>query len=288
MRFSFPNGAVGYSDCHPWPELGDPALSEQLAFLAQKKTSVLLKKSFYFAMLDADARLKQKNLFSGLKVPKSHFLLMEFSHEALESAMDEGFDYVKMKVGKNFARELSEIKCLLEGLKRHGGKARLDFNERLSQNEFIQYLDGLDLSGIDFCEDPFRFDALGWKEIQQKYSIALACDRDSEDAVKHPSSSPIVVFKPALQEEKAFQSLGKTQKLIVTTYLDHPLGQATAAYTAAITTKEVCGLASHRVYEKNAFSEQLAWGGPDFKAPAGTGFGFDSLLEELSWKKLVS
>ena len=46
----------------------------------------------------------------------------------------------------------------------------------------------------------------------------------------------------------------------------------------------VCGLLSHTAYETNAFSERFQNNGPNFVVPKGSkGFGFDDLLQGLTW-----
>ena len=92
----------------------------------------------------------------------------------------------------------------------------------------------------------------------------------------------MIVIKPAVQEIPNTHA-----EIIVTSYMDHPLGQLCAAYAAAaahITT--TCGLVTHVLYESDPFIERMYLDGARLVAPQGTGFGFDDLLEGLPWRRL--
>ena len=76
--------------------------------------------------------------------------------------------------------------------------------------------------------------------------------------------------------------------------MDHPIGQlfaareASAYYTAHPGQAEVCGLASHVLYEPDPFIERMACDAENrLIFPGGTGFGFDDLLQALPWQRLV-
>ena len=80
IKFIFPDGSCGYSDCHPWVEFGDASLPEQFqilkSFLDGSNTlSPILWRSYRFALLDAEARANKTSLFDGYKSPQSHFIV---------------------------------------------------------------------------------------------------------------------------------------------------------------------------------------------------------------------
>ena len=75
--------------------------------------------------------------------------------------------------------------------------------------------------------------------------------------------------------------------IVITSYMDHPMGQFGAAYFAALHPAPRCGLFTHVLYEKNEFSERIVSDGARLLAPEGTGIGFDDLLEHLPWKRLA-
>jgi O-succinylbenzoate synthase len=108
----------------------------------------------------------------------------------------------------------------------------------------------------------------------------MALDRNLEKAL---SEVEVQVVKPAVQEMKS------GPRVIVTSYMDHPLGQTFAAWEAArVKVKEICGLQTHGLFEANEFIEALGDLSPEFNIPKGTGLGFDDLLEALPWTKLSS
>jgi O-succinylbenzoate synthase len=102
------------------------------------------------------------------------------------------------------------------------------------------------------------------------------------------------VIKPAIEDPKLIlrTAANHMERVVFTSYLDHPVGQVFAAWSAAQALDEhpllvdICGLLSHRVYEPNKFSEQLSGFGPAFAVPKGTGCGFNEELAALPWKKL--
>lgn len=298
LRFDFDNGEVGYADCHPWPELGDVALAEQLKLLGTGVHTNLTSQSMIFGILDAHARLNKKNLFSGLSIPESHYLFIEPSPDNDRDILEipsKGFKYIKIKVGRDPSSEIPILKRWIQSLIPLGCRLRLDFNCKLSSQEFLNYLKQLGnmKEGIDFYEDPCPFDPLAWEHIRKQYGIKLACDRDSYHALHHPASCDVLVIKPAVQKVRSFLSHPlHGRKLVFTSYLDHPLGQLSAAYAAAAAAKErvhdieTCGLLSHHVYEPCPFQRYLTHERATLNAPEGYGFGFDELLGGQSWKPL--
>jgi hypothetical protein len=63
----------GVADVHPWPELGDAPLDEQLVRLARGETPPLTARSLEFARIDKEARVRGESLFAGLQIPASHW-----------------------------------------------------------------------------------------------------------------------------------------------------------------------------------------------------------------------
>jgi len=55
LRFDFDEFGPGYADCHPWPELGDAPLSEQLARLARGQFTRLSERSHAQARVGSDS-----------------------------------------------------------------------------------------------------------------------------------------------------------------------------------------------------------------------------------------
>ncbi len=249
----------GFADIHPWPELGDEPLEEQLARIGQ---TPLTRRSLELARLDGAARERAVSLFDGLTIPESHWPGSEPPPE---------FDTVKLK----------SIEVIPERV-----RIRIDFNARLRPEEFLLIAEGLPHDRIDFVEDPCPYDPAVWSALQQQTGLRLALDRPSEHGGLPPfSAADVLVVKPAIEDVPS-----DDREIVVTSYMDHPLGQFGAAYIAALHADKVsprCGLFTHVLYKRDEFIERIRSDGPRLLPPEGTGIGFDDLLERLPWKRLT-
>jgi O-succinylbenzoate synthase len=249
----------GVADIHPWPELGDVPLDEQLVRLGRGQTTPLTAQSLAFAREDAEARREGRSLFEGVTIPESHWPGRE---------PPPGFDTVKLKSAENLPQ---------------GVRLRIDFNATLTPEEFLRIAETLRKERIDFIEDPCKYDAKIWQMLREKTGLRLALDRGQET-----EAVDVVVIKPAVQPQPTQDSALRTQDSVVTSYMDHPIGQLHAARVAArLATNPRCGLVTHVLFEPNAFSERLALDGARLVPPGGSGIGFDDLLETLAWTRLT-
>ena len=245
----------GFADLHPWPELGDLPMEEQLAMLARGETTEQSRASLHMAALDADARARGVSLFDGLTVPESHWP---------GNDPPDGFDTVKIKGVMPVPEHV---------------RIRIDFNATLTPAEFLSIASTLPRERIDFIEDPCPYDPQVWAELRTATGLRLALDRTSG-----ADGFDVLVHKPALRHEWPVTD----REVVVTSYMDHPVGQFGAAYVAA--THEAnsrCGLMTHVLYEPDAFIASIERDGARLRAPAGTGIGFDELLENLPWMTLA-
>ncbi len=113
-----------------------------------------------------------------------------------------------------------------------------------------------------------------------RLALDLAGDRHEAD----PRSYDVLIHKPALQPEWPDVAC----EIVVTSYMDHPVGQFGAAFVAASHPSAArCGLMTHVLYEPDAFLERVESDGSRLLPPAGTGIGFDDLLESLAWTTLT-
>ncbi len=246
----------GVADIHPWQELGDPPLDEQLARLARGETTSLTKASLAFASIDAAARRDGRNLFDGMTIPPSHWPGPD---------PPAAFDTVKLK-------SIDVIPDLV--------RLRIDFNATLTPSEFIQIAATLPRERIDFIEDPCPFDPDVWRDLRSKTGLRLALDRapDSHSV----NSYDVLILKPAIQE-----LVRSDAEIVVTSYMDHPIGQLCAAYAAATgSITSTCGLITHILFENDPFIERMEIDGTRLVPSEGSGFGFDDLLENLPWRTL--
>lgn len=241
----------GFADIHPWPELGDAPLDEQLALLARGETTPLTRASLRLADVDGEARRRGVSLFDGLTIPLSHWP---------GNDPPPGFDTVKIKGVMDVPAHV---------------RIRIDFNARLTADGFLRLAGTLPRHRIDFIEDPCPYDAATWRALRERTGLRLALDRFEGDA-------DVLVHKPALQT-----TWPRHNDVVVTSYMDHPVGQFGAAYVAAThATNARCGLFTHVLYEADAFIERIESDGARLLPPRGTGIGFDNLLERLPWTSI--
>lgn len=259
----------GFGCLHPWPELGDPTLEECLADWSLP----LSRRTLACVTADGVAREKGVSLFKGRSVPKSHATLPMANHQTVEHAIRNGFSTVKIKA----KGELGKARSCMEAFS--GLKWRIDFNGTADLEKIKNEMKGVEAQ-IDFIEDPVPYDLEVWNRFEKEAGVALANDRE----VEAHAGCGIHVIKPALNVIDPLMK--RSGRKIVTSYMDHPLGQCFSAYEAArMGLSEICGLQTHGLFEKNAFIEALGSVGPEFQVPDGTGLGFDDLLDEQDWEK---
>jgi O-succinylbenzoate synthase len=243
---------TGFADIHPWPELGDQPLNAQLALLARGESTPLTRRSLEIARIDGTARERGVSLFDGLTIPESHWPGADPPPQ---------FDTVKLK-------SIEQIPPRV--------RLRFDFNASLTPEQFLMIAEGLPGERVDFVEDPCPYDGGTWSALRDATGMRLALDRFVAD-----EGVDVLVVKPAIQE------IPETNKeMVITSYMDHPVGQFGAAYFAAMHPAARCGLFTHVLYEPNAFIEAIRSDGARLLPPEGTGIGFDDLLARLQWKRL--
>ncbi len=189
------------------------------------------------------------------------------------------FTAVKLKCGPGVEKEARRVIRLAERVP--GAALRLDFNGCLDAARYARFLKGLTSDvreRIDFIEDPMQYDAANWRALPDVLSLAV--DRGSDTAT---DGFAYRVLKPAVQETRAF-----TEPVVITSSMDHPLGQVFAAHEAATYQGVLhgAGLLTHWCFEGDVFSERLTVEGGRLRPPSGTGLGFDDLLEGLPWTRL--
>jgi O-succinylbenzoate synthase len=245
----------GFADIHPWPELGDAPLDDQLALLARGETTRLTRASLRLARLDADARRRGVSLFEGLTIPESHWP---------GNDPPPAFDTIKTKGVTEFPPKV---------------RIRIDFNARITAEELKEIAKTLPKDRIDFIEDPCPYDEQVWRDLKAQTGLKLAYDQPPTANRQPPTAFDVLIHKPALQTEWPAHN-----DVVVTSYMDHPVGQFGAAYIAAThATNARCGLFTHVLYEPDAFMERVESDGARLLPPRGTGIGFDDLLERLPW-----
>ena len=298
LKIEDPQFGIGFADCHPWDTFGDVSLEKQLKLLARGKTTPLTDRSLVFARIDAAARAQRRNLFSDLTIPSSHHLvthLEDSSPDLLANVAAQGFTRIKVKLDRDLEKDLAILETMAKRGEGTSVKLRLDFGER-KRKDVERFLDAASpalLWKIDFIEDPVAYNGEIWEALSRTYPVRLARDRGVVSGAL--AGAQVAIIKPAIVNPIPIIDLTRAalRQVVVTSYLDHPLGQMTAAYAAAMAKRnfpgvvDTCGLLSHEVYEPNIFSESLRCDGPRLLAPEGMGFGFDRSLEKLKWEPLT-
>jgi O-succinylbenzoate synthase len=232
------------------------------------------------------------SLFEEMEVPKSHATLALADANEVGLAVEAGFTTVKLKAGRDLAKEKKFLTSMV--VEYPSLKWRLDFNESLTHEQatdFLLDLDDVIRFAIDFVEDPCPYSDSSWSELKGKTQLKLAVDRD---AAPLTAAAQIMVIKPAVDEPFLLgeAAVAQNQRVVMTSYMDHPVGQAFAAWEAARLELQfpglvgLCGLQTHHLFEADEFTEALGDWSPEFKVTEGTGLGFNDLLDSLPWTKL--
>jgi O-succinylbenzoate synthase len=273
-------GGVGC--IHPWPELGDEPLNEQLTALAAGRPTNLGEQALLCAEADGFARRQGRSLFSGLNIPPSHWT----APGHVFSPPPEGFDTIKLKSVAHLGRYRAEFP-------HH--RLRIDFNDTLTESGFRDWwlaLDDATRAVIEFIEDPIPWDPAAWRRLREELGAPLAADRE---VMTRAGEADWLIVKPAtINAVEPGELAWRTGKRVAfTSYLDHAIGQLHAAWRAAECAAifgdrlGACGLVTHHLFEPDPFFERLSFQGNRLTPPGGTGLGFDDLLDSLPWKPLT-
>ena len=282
----------GYACLHPWPELGDPTLEKCLADLKGERRWPIVRRAVRMAEYDKVARQFENSLFEEMDVPLSHATLVKVDSKEVALAVEAGFTTIKLKAGRNIPHEAQQLNLM--AVEFPNLTWRLDFNESLTPDEIKSFVSDLSENArqtIDFLEDPTPYSDTGWAALKKDIQLNLAVDRE---ASIQSASAQVMVLKPAVDEPFLLgeSAIEKNQRVILTSYMDHPVGQAFAAWEASRLELQfpglvgLCGLQTHHLFEPNEWTEALGAWTPEFHAPEGTGIGFDDLLASQPWSRL--
>ncbi len=303
IRTEWPNGAAGYADLHPWPELGDAPLDRQIESLRVREELPLAKRSRLMTITDTSARCGERSLIDERTTLLNHWLVPDVTRlddPTMDEIVSRQFTHLKVKIGTDLTAEMDAIARLDVDLGERI-RWRLDANARLSAPALTDGLERLrNRVGeerwpelIDFVEDPCPFDREQWGGLIARLGINLAVDRELR-AVEFPDCWTHLVCRPVVAPPSHHPGLrDKEYRLVFTSYLDHPVGQMHAAAFVTQNAREfgtrldVCGLLSHPVYEPTPYSEAIRTDGPVLLPPDGPGIGFGDLLERENWRRLV-
>ena len=284
LLFEFTSDLKGYGDFLPQPGFGEKTLKDQLKDLRQNKESVRFTQVKKIAFHDALARREKRSLFSGLKIPDSHFLvenLASFSH--WNRVEEKGYRTIKVKIRRrDFQKQLKRL--------REGSaflpdcRWRLDLNGSLNCQEWDSFKKSLQFlwNKMDFIEDPFKNPG----GFTGKDSSLFA-----EDWISFPQGA-VQIVKPGRDSIDGLirQGIhGFRKKIVFTHSRETLLGCSATAWSAGRFYRKhssfwmTCALKC-RSFKKSRWTRNEDES-PVFTPPFGFGLGFDRLLKKEPWKR---
>ena len=283
--------ADGYGCVHPWPEFGDAPVAEQLRLLSTGVTTPVTAMALHCAEIDGTARRAGVSLFEGLTIPRSHYSwsFAADTEQQMQRVITEGWPAIKAKGVAHHAETTRFLTDCAQRFAQQGVRLRVDFNGVLDQPAFEQFIASLPpqvSQALDFVEDPFPYDAAAWAEVQQRCGVKLALDKGWQHGTE---GFDAVVVKPARRDWRSVARTHPQHPLVLTSAMDHALGQMYAAYEAAVAQSEgqaldFCGLCTEHLFESDAFFERVNSRGGYLSADSsGGGLGFGDALEALPW-----
>lgn len=297
MRLNI-QGVWGYSSLQPWTHLGDPKLD--LNHINDILKSDLGQRALELAHLDAQARLTQKKLLEDLPA-YCHYSVLDFNQvnrADLEEALKVGYTHVKVKFGSNIEENIQWLKSVWD---LNFLKWRFDFNNQLNEKlweSFCLELPDFLISKIEFVEDPFIFNEKTWKQAQRILPLALDFQLVNSSKVRELVSKECAeyfIYKPSAR----MLPQGLEQKIVITSYMDHPIGVAHALAEYQKLKKQrvnmsvVSGLGTLSFFQDSMavskYIHQLHCDGPLLTIKtSGFGVGFEEALEQESWQDIES
>ncbi len=298
LKIEWPDGLTGYSDLHPWPELGDQTWEQQLAGVRTGQISQMLEQSIWMARRDAQSRKLDKSLFDGLPSIKNNYLITDVRAEKpdlLNFLKKEGFETVKIKLGRDLQKEAELVSYLgLDG----AFKLRLDFNAVGTWQTYERFMTSLNkvaLTRVQYVEDPFPFDEESWLEAKRFAPLAIDNEFHKVD-LKKIKTKPfdVVILKPAKMDVNATlqDCITHDLKITVTSYMDHPVGVMHALAVACELKKGSpqrvldAGCMTMQLFQMDSYSAKVTQAGPYLKRADAKGVGFSLLFLKEPWSQL--
>ncbi len=304
------DGGVGC--LHPWPEFGDAPIEDQLKLLRDGRKTNVIERALRMAAVDGVARRKGVSLFDGLEIPLSHYSwdLNQPAAEQARRVLDEEWPAIKTKGSRKWedtigwmverSADFGAPRAGKLGTKVDAPLLRIDFNSCLTEAQFADFMRALpsQVRGrLDFIEDPFPYDTELWTRAQHEFEVRLACDKGLkriEDLGSSDRGYGVAVLKPGRRDWRAVIPLLPTPvRVVMTSAMDHAIGQSFAAYEAALALKELdsrmdlCGLCTEHLFEEDEFFTRIRSHGGILEVDrSGTGLGFDEVIAKLPWRQL--
>ncbi|RBP44511.1 O-succinylbenzoate synthase [Roseimicrobium gellanilyticum] len=287
---------VGIGCLHPWPEFGDPPIEEQLSILREGGTSKVIERALHMAAVDGAARRRGVSLFAGLEIPLCHYSWdqNQASPPQIKRVIDEGWQAIKTKGWANVGEVLRWMDSFASKDTTGEIRLRVDFNSCLEPQQFRNFMEWMTprvRERLDYVEDPFPYEPGAWMGMQERYRVRLALDKQLRGSYE---GYDVAVLKPGRREWRDLVSeLPRYTRVVMTSAMDHAIGQSFAAYEAAVAWQELgerldlCGLSTEHLFAQDDFFGRMKSKGGVLQVDReGTGLGFDKVLKKLKWERL--
>lgn len=278
---------AGYADLFPWPELGDEPLDLQLAALRERTPYRQGAAALSWAHYEAQAKQKNLTLLSDAGCP-SHVSLLD------RQVIPAGFTTAKLKITNEDIHRWNEIERLFVKFPRM--LWRLDFNglfgTMADARTFWDQVSPAAKERIEFLEDPYHPDLMAEPDALVVFEgTDVAVDRDPSPVAL--DLAQVWVIKPVyFSPEYLFSEAGRfSGKVVITSNMDHPLGQITALHatqrlqTALGARLLPGGLLTQDLYLAHAERSWVKQQGEHlWPTQTGKGWGLQEQLEALDWQ----
>jgi O-succinylbenzoate synthase len=286
----------GVGCLHPWPEFGDAPIEEQRQLLRDGGTSRVIECALRMAAADGAARRLGVSLFNKLEIPPCHWSWDQNqpSDPQMRRVLDEGWQAIKTKGWGNVGEVLRWLDSFAAKSAGTHIALRVDFNSCLQPHQFRNFMEWMTprvRERLDFVEDPFPYDPALWATMQAEYGVRLALDKQLRGAAE---GFAIAVLKPGRRDWREItDGLPPQKRIVMTSAMDHAIGQSFAAWEAAVASQELgnrldyCGLCTEHLFAEDDFFARLkSRGGHLHVDRTGTGLGFDDVLLHIPWQRL--
>jgi O-succinylbenzoate synthase len=279
---------AGYADLFPWPELGDEPLELQLAALNDRIPFRQGAAAISWAHYEAQAKQKNLTLLSDAGCP-SHVTLLD------RHVIPAGFTTAKLKITHEDIHRWDEVERFF--VKFPQMLWRLDFNGLFNTikdaHSFWDHVSPAAKERIEFLEDPYHADLMEMPDALSVFDgTDVAVDRNPTPVAL--DLAQVWVIKPVyfspdylFSEARSFSG-----KVVITSNMDHPLGQITALHATQRLQKTLGtrllpgGLLTQDLYQTH---EHRSWvkqqGECLWPTQTGAGWGLNEQLEALDWQQ---
>lgn len=264
-----------------------PSLSFGLDSLSLDLQAKRDKKSLSSFLFNKEAKAIDCNTTIGIQSK-------EKAIENIQTKILEGFETIKIKVGRDFKTEREILRVIRNEFPEI--KIRIDANQAWDVNDAIQNLNSISNLDIEYCEQPvLAKDIIGLKKVTKHTDIKIAADESLGNKIRakqviEQNCCDLVIIKPALIG--LFDSINVTKELaethdmevVFTTLLDGVIGRnITAIYASGLGSKKYAhGLATGSLLGEQTITENIDQGAYHFSNSDGIGMSIDqTLLEEI-------